>query len=144
MVRNFILRFGENKAMTIVTSAIQLLCKLQNIELTPKRKLVVLEMAKCVVAYESAKMRGDSNRMKNAIEDFFNALGLTSWRGRAMAEATMQEALECGDDDLFANIEAAKRLRNLMNDLSAYEPEVEDDEEDEDEGNDIFTIIFMH
>lgn len=105
-------------------------------------------MAKCVVAYESAKMRGDSNRMKNAIEDFFNALGLTSWRGRAMAEATMQEALECDDDDLFANIEAAKRLRNLMNDLSAYEPEVEDDEEDdeedEDEGNDIFTIIFMH
>lgn len=100
----------------------------------PKNEKVSTALSKCIITCLL-----NPNRIDEAVEDLFNDLGLTEWRGKAMAEALLQvlRGLSTATDPINYLMTSFDNLTDLRNTLTEFEAQVsEDEEEDEEDDND--------
>lgn len=117
-------------AMGVIKSALDAILNGMGVPRTEKRDQLTGEMAKCYVTFACADTK---ERKAEALEDFFNAMGITEWRGTTMANALLQvlENEPKGGtmmDSLRYAMETAPALRNLLNSVLNFNT---DDGEDE-------------
>jgi hypothetical protein len=109
-------------AMGVIKSTLDAILNGMGVPRTEKRDQLTGEMAKCYVTFACADTK---ERKTEALEDFFNSMGITEWRGTTMAQALLQvlENEPKGGtmmDTLRYAMETAPALRNLLNSVLKF------------------------
>ena len=109
-------------AMGVIKSTLDTILNGMGVPRSEKRDQLTGEMAKCYVTFACADTK---ERKASALEDFFNAMGITEWRGTTMAQALLQvlENEPKGGsmmDTLRYAMETAPALRNLLNSVLKF------------------------
>lgn len=95
----------------------------------PKNEKVSAALAKCIVT-----CMGNPARVNEAVEDLFNEIGLTEWRGKAMSEALLQvlKGLPTASDPINYLTNSFEDLTDLRDTLTSFEAQAVSEEEEED------------
>lgn len=122
--------------MSLIQSEIDNTCAQLGLPQNPK---VSGALAKCIMTCMASP-----NRIDEAVEDLFNEIGLTEWRGKAMSEALLQvlRGLPSAENPANYLVNSFDGLTDLKQTLLGFEAQsnhnedCDEDDEDYDEGCD--------